>query len=150
PPAQPAAPKPAADPAPRPADPTPLAENVVKDEAGVALHSELNAGTGALEREGGVLAHLGGGVGAPEEGLIILNLYLAYEDYKEGAKHSEGEGILNAVGTLQGAPGTGTALVKAAEFGTAVHDPKKLWDAIKANMASPVSIGMGITFGSFR
>jgi hypothetical protein len=62
---------------------------------------------------------------------------------------SEGEGILNFIGTLAGAPGYGTMLRQAAEFGSAA-DPKKVWDAVKQGDASPVSIGMGIAFGSFR
>lgn len=47
-----------------------------------------------------------------------------------------------------GAP-VGTMLRQAAELGSAVHDPGKLWDAVKSG-ASPLSIGMGIYYGSFR
>jgi hypothetical protein len=96
------------------------------------------------------LLELAGGVGGVvSKGLMVLNIYFAYEAYKEGAKNSTGEGVLNALGSLQGLPETGTMLRQAAELGFVVSDPAKLGGAIKSG-ASPVSVWMGVMFGSFR
>ena len=62
---------------------------------------------------------------------------------------STAEGILNAVGTLAGGGPAGTLLRQSAEFGSTGSDPGKVWDALKGG-ASPVSVGMGVFFGSFR
>jgi hypothetical protein len=94
--------------------------------------------------------------------LYGLRGFFAWQSYKEGTRPntpapvgngmiggSEGEGILNAVGTFEyGAP-IGTMLRQAAELGSTGTKPEKLWDAMKSG-ASPVSIGMGIIFGAFR
>ena len=137
------------------------ATSVAKQEATAIASSEVRAGAAALRSETGLLARAGGVSGLASKGLFVLNLYFAWESYKEGTRPntpapvgdgliggSEGEGVLNAAGTLAGGAPVGTMLRQAAELGSAVHDPGKLWDAVKSG-ASPLSIGMGIYYGSF-
>jgi RHS repeat-associated protein len=149
----PASPPPAAKPAApavETADAPALITNELKDEAKATLGADIRAETGVATRsEAGLLARAGGAEVGVTTGLIVISIYFAYEDYKEGAKNSSGEGILNAAGTLAGGPGYGTMLRQAGELGSAVHDPGKLWDAITSGTASPSSIGLGIIFGSF-
>jgi hypothetical protein len=95
--------------------------------------------------------------------LWAINIYFAWESYKFGTRPntpapvgngmiggSEGEGILNAAGTLAGGLPAGTMLRQGAEFASTGSDPKNVWNAIKSGTASPTSIGMGIFFGAFR
>jgi hypothetical protein len=118
----------------------------LKQEAKAVFSAEGKGAANAARSEAGQLARVGGVVSGA---FIVLNLYLAHEAYKEGAKNSTGEGILNAAGSLQGAPEYGTMLRQAAELGSTGLTPAKLWSAIKSG-ASPTSIGMGAIFGAFR
>ncbi len=128
------------------------------------MSAEVKAGAKAGSAEAGAFAKVGGVGGLVGGGLILLNIYFAVGSYKEGtqakavlpagpadglAVGSTGEGVLNAAGTLAGAPNVGTAMREAGQLGSAVHEPKKLWDAIKSG-ASPTTIGMGIFMGAFR
>jgi hypothetical protein len=133
----------------------------VSNETKAAVSAEAKAGATAARREAGPLTRVGGGtlVTGVLEG---LNIYFAWDAYKDGTRAntpapvgngmsggSTGEGILNAAGSLAGGgPDLGTALRQSAELGSAAK-PEKLLDAVKSG-ASPVSIGMGIVFGSFR
>jgi RHS repeat-associated protein len=138
--------------------------STLKNEAKTVTSSEVKIVETATHNEAGLLARAGGVGGLLHGALWIANIYLAYDAYKDGTRAttvcpcgtgelavgSTGEGILNAVGSLAGGgPNTGTALREAAQLGSAVHDPGKLWDAVKSG-ASPTSIGMGIVFGAFR
>jgi RHS repeat-associated protein len=131
------------------------AETAARTEAGPA--ALLSSAGGEIS----LLKQAAGGV-TPGRALFALNLYFAWESYRFGTRPntpapvgngmiggSQGEGILNAAGTLAGGAPAGTMLRQAAELGSAVHDPGKLWDAVKSG-ASPTSIGMGIFFGAFR
>jgi RHS repeat-associated protein len=128
--------------------------------------AEATAGASALPRaavpaEASLLGRAGKGITLGRV-LTAVNVYFAVESYREGIRPntpapvgngmiggSQGEGVLNAVGSLAGAEGVGTALRQSAELGSAVHNPEGLWDAIRSG-ASPRSIGMGIIFGAFR
>jgi hypothetical protein len=138
---------------------------VVRQEAGAVVRQEAGA---VVRQEAGALAR-GGPAGFATAGttatavLWAVNIYFAWQSYKEGTRPntpapvgtgmiggSEGEGALNFVGTLAGAPGFGTMLRQAAELGSTGSDPRKVWNAIKSGTATPSSIGMGIYFGAFR
>ena len=65
---------------------------------------------------------------------------------------SPGEGAINAVGAVMSLgliTQYGTMLREAAQLGSTGLTPAKLWNAARSG-ASPVSIGMGAAFGSFR
>jgi hypothetical protein len=139
------------------------AKAVARNEAKAVASSEARAGVAAARGEAGLLARVGGAEGALVKGLWVVNIYFAWDAYKDGTRAntpapvgsgmiggSAGEGVLNAVGSLAGGgPELGTTLRQAAELGTAVHKPEQLWDAVKSG-ANPTSIGMGIIFGAFR
>jgi RHS repeat-associated protein len=165
PPAAPQAPAPASAPASPPLKTE--AQTVVQAEAGAeakaVVSSEINMGASAARGEARLLARVGGAVGVVSKALWALNIYFAWESYKEGTRPntpapvgngmiggSQGEGMLNAAGMLAGGAPLGTMLRQAAEFGSTGADPKKVWDAIRSGTASPTSIGMGIYFGAFR
>lgn len=126
-----------------------VGKSELKQEVKALVSTEAKAGANVMRSETTLLARAGGASGVASKALFVANIYFAYEDYKEGAKNSTGEGILNAAGTLGGIPSTGTILRQALEFDSMVHDPAKLWNAVKSG-ASPVSIGMGMVFGAFR
>jgi hypothetical protein len=138
--------------------------NETTNDAKAALGADVNAEANALTHgEAGLLTRLGGAEGVAVKGLWVLNAYFAWNSYEEGTRPntpapvgsgmiggSEGEGILNAAGTLAGGLPAGTMLRQAAEFGSTGSDLGKVWNAIKSGTASPTSIGMGIIFGAFR
>lgn len=65
---------------------------------------------------------------------------------------SSGEGAVNATGAVLSLglfTNYGTMLREAAQLGSTGLTPTKLWNALRSG-ASPVSIGMGAAFGSFR
>jgi RHS repeat-associated protein len=139
------------------------ANTALKQEANAVVSTEVRAGANAARSEASLLSRAGGVGGLVSKALFVLNIYLAHDAYQEGvhattvapagpgvlAVGSQGEGILNAAGALQGGPQTGTMLREAAQLGTAVHDPGKLWNAVTSG-ASPTSVGMGLIFGAFR
>ncbi|GAB2682001.1 SpvB/TcaC N-terminal domain-containing protein [Nocardia goodfellowii] len=143
---KPAAPKPAAPKAPSGAT---GAAGASAQEAKTLVAAEAKALAATGPSEAGLLARVGGGAKVLGRVAVVVNVYFAYEGYKEGAKHSEGEAVLNFVGGLGGLPEYGTILRQGGEFGSMVSKPGKLWDAIKGG-SSPQSIGMGMIFGSFR
>jgi RHS repeat-associated protein len=139
---------------------------VIQAEAGTeakAVPSGIELGANVAPNETSLLARAGGVGGVVSKGLFILSVAFAYEAYKEGtqattivpagpgrlAVGSTGEGILNAVGSLQGAPQLGTMLREAAQLGSTGLTPAKLWNAFRSG-ATPTSIGMGAAFGAFR
>jgi len=79
--------------------------------------------------------------------LTVLNVYLAYEDYKEGAKYGAAFGVINVAGALVGMPGAGTVLGQAKDLPPV--DPVKLAKGMVSG-ASPKSVAMGWLFGAFR
>jgi RHS repeat-associated protein len=136
----------------------------VKAATSAEARAASNAVVSATRGEAGLVARLGGWTGVVFKGVVVLNVYLAYDAYQEGVNAktivpagpagglsvgSEGEGILNAAGSFLGAPQYGTMLREAAQLGSTGIDPGELWDAARSG-ASPVSIGMGIAFGAFR
>ncbi|MEP6901374.1 MAG: SpvB/TcaC N-terminal domain-containing protein, partial [Actinomycetota bacterium] len=140
----------------------------IKEEAQAVASSEVKAGTKAAG--GGTLSRVGGGAGIATAALWLLKAYIAREAYKAGknaptnlpvgpapkengtgghVSGSTGEGILNAVGSLEGAPQYGTVLRESAQLGATGLTPGKLWDAVKSGK-NPVTISMGALFGAFR
>jgi RHS repeat-associated protein len=128
----------------------------------VIVSTEIKSGLTAARNEAGMLARVGGFGGLVPKALWGLNIYFAYDAYKQGTeptslapigsgRHggSTAEGILNAVGSLLGGVNLGTELREFGELGSAV-DPNKLWNGIRYGCWSPTTLGMGIFFGAFR
>jgi RHS repeat-associated protein len=163
--AAPTAPAPAVSPSsPGVKAATSESQALAKSEINAVASAEVKAGANVARSEAGLLARAGGVGGVASKGLRVATVIFAYLDYKAGvnakskvpagpeeglAVGSTGEGILNAVGTLAGAPGYGTALREAAQLGSTGISPAKLWNAANSG-ASPTSVAMGMMFGWFR
>lgn len=163
-PAKPAAPAPAASASSGVKAATAEGEAIAKSEVSAIATAEVGAGANLAKNEAGLLARAGGAGGVASKGLGIATIVFAYLDYKAGvnakakvpagpaeglAVGSTGEGVLNAAGTLAGAPGYGTMLRGAAQLGSTGITPAALWNAAQSG-ASPTSVGMGAMFGWFR
>jgi hypothetical protein len=112
------------------------------------VSAEVKAEANVVARsEAGLLARAGGVGGVVSKGLLALNIYFAYDAYREGAaRHGTAGGILSTAGALAGgAPGLDRVLLEPPP----PADPSKVWSAMKSG-ASPTSIGMGWLFGAFR